>query len=114
MARKSIPDPLQRRVELERNLDAARALRIAEGYLDAGRVQEAVAFLKKAGARERLEALRDEAVGSGDAFLLREVALALGEPPGVATWNALAEAAAAAGKERYADEARRQAARLEA
>lgn len=114
MARKSIPDPLQRRVDLERKLDAARALRIAEGYLGAGRVQEAVAFLKKAGARERLEALRDEAVGAGDAFLLREVAGALGEPPTAEIWTALAEAAAAAGKERYAEEARRQAARLEA
>jgi hypothetical protein len=114
MARKSIPDPLQRRVDLERKLDTARALRIAEGYLDAGRVQEAVAFLRKAGARDRLESLRDEAVGAGDVFLLREVAAALEEAPTAATWHALAEAAAAAGKERYAEEARRQAARLEA
>lgn len=113
MARGSIPDPLKRRHELERQLDPARALRTAEAYLEAGRLQEAVAFLRKAEARERLEALRGEAVAAGDVFLLREVSAALGESPDAALWRAVAEAAAAAGKERYAEEASRQAERLE-
>jgi hypothetical protein len=113
MARKSIPDPLHRRVELERNLDPSRAEGIAEAYLEAGRAQEAVAFLAKAGAGARLAELRGEAIRQGDLFLLREVAGAQGEAPSAAEWHAAADAAAAAGKERYADEARRQAARLE-
>lgn len=113
MARGSIPDPLKRRHELERQLDPARALRTAQAYLDAGRLQEAVAFLRKAEARERLEAIREKAIAAGDVFLLREVSAALGGSPNAAHWRAAAQAAAAAGKERYAEEASRQAERLE-
>jgi hypothetical protein len=40
------------------------------------------------------------------------VATALGREPDPASWRALAEAAAGAGKDRYAAEARRQEARL--
>jgi hypothetical protein len=74
---------------------------------------EAVAFMMKAEARERLASLREQAVRDGDAFLFREVSAALGEEGDAGTWRALAEAARAAGKDRYAAEASRQAARLE-
>ena len=113
MAKKKLPDPLRRRHMVEQEMDAGRALQLAETYLEEGRVLEAVAFLVKAEARERLAALREQAVREGDAFLLREVSTALAEEFDAATWQALAEAARAAGKDRYAAEASRQAARLE-
>jgi hypothetical protein len=104
------PDPLKRRHLVEEALAAPKALAIAEAYLAAGRRFDALAFLAKAGARERLVALAREAVAEGDLFLVREIGALLGEEPGAETWNAVAEAAAAAGKERYAAEARRLAA----
>jgi len=104
-----IPDPLKRRHLLEDDLDPARALVIAEAYLAEGRLCEALEFLAKAGARERLEGLRDEAVALGDPFLLRAACAALGEDPGRARWTATAEAARSAGKEVQARDAERQA-----
>lgn len=108
MARRVIPDPLERRHLLEKKLDPAPAARVAEAYLATGRTVEALAFLKAAGAVDRLESLLTEAVASGDSFLLREVAKALGRPPTSDEWRALADAAATAGKLLYADQARRQ------
>ncbi len=113
MAKSKIPDPLARRHLLERELPPAQALRLAEAYLAEGRALEAVDFLRKAGALDRLAALRAEAVAAGDSFLLRIVTTALGEPADRETWRRLAEAAAAAGKELQAADARRQAARGE-
>lgn len=113
MARARIPDPLSRRHLVESDLDPAKAKALAEAYLAEERVIDALPFLAKAGDRERLEALRREAVEAGDPFLLRQVAEALGEPPDAAAWRELAERAAAAGKEVYATEARRNAAALE-
>jgi hypothetical protein len=110
MARSRTPDPLKRRHLVEEALAAPRALAIAEAYLAEDRVFDAVAFLHKAGAQDRLRALQAEAVTRGDLFLVREISALLGEPPGAATWQAVAEAAAAAGKERCASEARRLAA----
>jgi hypothetical protein len=114
MARSVLPDALARREWIEQPLDAARALRVAEAYLAEERTAEAVAFLKKAGATERLGALREEAIRSGDAFLLKEVCRALDEEATAAQWRQLRDAAAAAGKGSYAVEAQRQADRLEA
>jgi hypothetical protein len=96
--RSAIPDPLRRRILLEEPLEPARALAVAEAYLAEERVWEAVDFLRKADARERLHELRERAVASGDPFLLRQVSVALGEEPGRERWRALAEAARAAGK----------------
>jgi hypothetical protein len=112
LAKQAIPDPLERRHLVEGALEPARALKIAEAYVAGGRALEAVAFLAKAGARERIEALWQTALAEGDAFLLREVAAALGREPDAAAWRTLAENAAAAGKDRYAAEGRRQAERL--
>jgi len=112
VARSAIPDPLERRHLIERELEPARALAIAEAYLGEGRALEAVAFLAKANAASRLETLWQEAVRAGDPFLLREVAAALRREPDAASWSQLADAAAASEKDRYAAEARRQAERL--
>ena len=76
-----IPDPLKRRHLLEDKLDPAKAVAIADGYLEEGRTNEALAFLVKADAREQLEELRDRAVEDGDPFLLRHACEALGEEP---------------------------------
>jgi hypothetical protein len=111
MAKSKLPNALERRHVVERELGAAQALRIAEAYLEEGRALEAVDFLRKAGAVEKLAALRQEAVANGDAFLLRNLAGAARQPVSREEWAALAEAASAAGKQRYAEDARRQAQR---
>ena len=111
MAKREIPGPLARRHLIEKGLDAASALAIAEAYLADGRKVEALDFFAKAEAKERLAELRAEAIGEGDAFLLQAAARHLGEPAGREDWQRLSEAAEAAGKERYASTARRQAGR---
>jgi hypothetical protein len=107
-----IPDPLARRHELEKALDASRARAIGEAYLAEQREIEAVAFLQKAGARDALEKLCAAAIERGDAFLLREACAALGRDPERAAWERLASAADVQGREKYAAEARRQVERL--
>lgn len=107
-----IPDPISRRHELEKDLDPARCITLADAYIGEGRPVEAVAFLVKAEAHDRLRELRDAAVADGDAFLVREIATALEEEPAAEAWQAVAAAAEAAGKTLYAEEARRQVERL--
>ena len=111
MASTKLPDPIRRRHLLEGDLGQAEALALAEAYLVEDRAHESIAFFAKAGAREKLELLRDRAVEEGDAFLMREVQLALKEEPGAERWRRLGEAARAAGKELYAADADRQALR---
>jgi hypothetical protein len=113
MARSKIPGPLERRHLVEGKLGAVQAMRYAEAYLAEGRSVEAIDFLRHAEATDRLQDLRREAVASGDLFLLRASAAAMEAQPERDEWLALAEAAAAAGKDRYAAEARRQAERGE-
>ena len=113
MAKGRIPNPLARRHLVERELPASQAVAIADAYLAEDRATEAADFLALAGAEERLAELRSEAVSSGDAFLLRSVARLMGAPPERDEWRRLAEAAERAGKQRYAEEARRQAERGE-
>lgn len=113
MAKKTVlPDPLARRHELVRALEPARARDVAAGYLAEQRELEAIAFLEKANATSELEKLCHTAIERGDSFLLREACLALGREPELASWQALARAAEAQGRERYAAEARRQVERL--
>jgi hypothetical protein len=111
VARSKIPGPLERRQLIERELAPAHALKTAEAYLAEGRVLEAVEFLAKAGDEERLEAVRQQALEAGDVFLMRAVVTATGRAPDREEWLALAAAAEASGKQRYAADARRQAER---
>jgi hypothetical protein len=113
MAKSVVPNPLERRILLEKPLDGAHALRIAEAYLAGDRTVEALSFLRRAGAEERLSAILAEAIAAGDAFLVRETCSALGRSPTRTEWQAVAEAASAAGKLRYAEQARRQQGRGE-
>ncbi len=106
MAKTKLPDPLMRRHLIERELAPAQAIKYAEAYLEEGRGIEAVDFFAKAEAVEPLEELRREAVRSGDVFLLRAIAAAIGVFPDRDEWHEVARGADAAGKERYATEAR--------
>ncbi|MBW2272193.1 MAG: hypothetical protein JRG96_02900 [Deltaproteobacteria bacterium] len=112
MAQSKIPNPLARRHLIEKEFDAASALAVAEAYLADARKVEALDFLAKAGATDRLTALQEEAVAEGDAFLFQAVARHLDEAPPAEGWHRLADAADAAGKELYAATARRQAGRV--
>ncbi len=106
-----LPGSIERRHLIERELSNAQALRYAEAYLAEGLEVDAVAFLVKAEATDQIDALRGRSIETGDAFLLRVVASETGIPPKPEEWKALAEAAAHAGKERYAAEALQQAER---
>jgi hypothetical protein len=113
MAKSAIPDPLERRHLVERELAPAQALAIAEAYLAEERVWEAIVFFGKAGATDRLAALRDAAVATGDTFLIRELTRALRDEVPAARWREVVAAAEGAGKDRYAAQARRLADRAE-
>ena len=109
MAKSVIPDPLKRRHLVEQDLESSQSQEIADAYLQEGRALEAVEFLAKCDSEEPLQALAEEAVATGDAFLLKQVAAALKRDFEASTWLSLAEAAEAAGKLQYAETARRQA-----
>ncbi len=113
MAKSKIPSPLERRHVVEKDLNVKNAMEIADAYIADGRSFEAIDFLSKVEATDRLNELRDLAIESGDAFLFQAIVRAGGEEPDKEAWSRLAEAADAAGKERYADVARRQLGRLE-
>ena len=113
MAKSKIPNPLARRHQIQGDLSNAQATQTALAYLEAGRAVEAVDYLRKAGDAERLGAVRTQAIESGDVFLLRSVATAMEAPIERDEWRRTAEAAAAAGKDEYATESRRQAEREE-
>lgn len=109
MPKSVIPDPLRRRHLIEQELGQAQCLALAEAYLAEDRVVEALVFLVKADAQDRLDALVDRAVSEGDAFALKQLADAMSRDPGAHRWLEAAEAAEAAGKLRYAEMARRHA-----
>lgn len=114
MAKAIIPDPLTRRLLVEKELDAMAASKIAEAYLEEGRKLEAIDFLAKANDSEGLRSIADDAIAQGDPFLLQSVMQLIGDDPDRETWQRCADAAEAAGKSRYAATARRNAARSEA
>lgn len=107
MARSRLPDPLDRRHVLARGLAPEKAGRIADAYLEEGRRVEALDFLAKAEASEKLAELRRAAVAEGDLFLLRAAARVGGEPVSAEEYRQVAAAARAAGKLRYAQDAER-------
>jgi hypothetical protein len=108
LAKAKIPGPIERRHLVEKELPAAQARVIAEAYLAEERRIEAIDFLKIAAAGERLAELRELAIAEGDAFLLRAVAGAQGQPPSREDWQKLEAAAIASGRDRYSQAARRQ------
>jgi hypothetical protein len=108
LAKAKIPDPIERRHLVEKDLPPAQARAIAEAYLAEDRCLEAIDFLKIAAAGDRLVELRQRSIAEGDAFLLRAVAGAQDLPPTRDDWQKLEAAAAAHGRDRYAVTARRQ------
>jgi hypothetical protein len=111
VAKSRIPNALDRRHLVERELAPAQAQRIADAYLAEGRTIEALDFLRVAGAAEKLAELRRDAIAAGDTFLFRSIAGNAGVAPTREEWAALADAAAASGRRLYAEQSRRQAAR---
>jgi hypothetical protein len=108
MAKSAVPGALERRHLIESETGEAQALKIAEAYLAADRLEEALIFLEKAGATERLTELRAGAVAAGDVFLLRSAARSMGESPSREEWLRVETIAATAGRELYAADAHRQ------
>jgi len=108
MAKSAVPGVLERRHLIESETVEAKALEIAEAYLAEERLEEALVFLQKAGATERLTELRAGAVTAGDVFMLRGAARAMGESPNREEWTCVERSATAAGRELYAEDARRQ------
>jgi hypothetical protein len=108
VAKAKIPDPLERRHLVEKELAPDQARAIADAYLAEERWIEAIDFLKLAGAGDGLAELRKRALSQGDAFLLRAVAAAQGRPVTREDWQKLGASATEHGLERYAVEARRQ------
>ncbi|MCC6640984.1 MAG: hypothetical protein IT386_07455 [Deltaproteobacteria bacterium] len=111
MAKAKLPNALERRHVIERDLAPAQALRLAEAYLGEKRVVEALVFLHKARAEDRLREIGEGAVRDGDVFLMRQVATLLGTSIAADAWRAAAAAAEECGKARYAADAARQASR---
>ena len=111
MAKADIPNPLERRHLVERELSNDQAEAIADAYLAEERTEEAVVVLAKAGAQDRLRALWSDAAADGNVFLLREIARLLDTEPSPALWERVAEAARTSGKHAYAEAALRQAPR---
>ena len=108
MAKSKIPNAIERRHLIERDLSESAAMRYADAYLQVGRDQDAIEFLVKAEATDALEEMRARAIESGDVFLLRAISRATGVAVAREEWQAVARAASAAGKERFAVEANRQ------
>lgn len=113
MAKAAIPNPLERRHLIERDAAPEQSRKLAELYLAEGRDWEAIAFLAKAGDRERLAALRETAASAGDTFLVREVTRVLRDEVPAQTWRRVAQIATERGKERFAAQATRLAERSE-
>jgi len=109
MAKSIIPNPLERRLLIEKELSAEQALAIAEAYNDAGRFAESVVFLGKAGADDRLTEMAEQAVSEGDGFLLSEISRVRQWEPEPELWSRLEESARRLGKLLYAETAHRQA-----
>jgi len=108
MAKSAVPGVLERRHLIVSETSDAQALEIAEAYLAEDRQEEALVFLEKAGAKERLAELRASAAAAGDVFLLRSAARAMGEAPSRDEWSRVEATAAAAGRELYVADAQRQ------
>ena len=113
MAKSRIPDALTRRLLIEKEMDADGSTAIAEAYLEEGRTHEALDFLVKADAQERIDQLLEQAVESGDTFTVQVISRATSREPDAECWERVARAAEAAGKERYAATAWRQIGRGE-
>jgi hypothetical protein len=111
LAKMKLPDPLSRRHLLDGGLESAKALSLAQAYLDVDREVEAVDFLAAADpgsnseARALLQQLQTVALERGDVFLMRVASTALDEEPSAETWRALAEAASSAGRPQDAESA---------
>lgn len=100
---------MTRRQLIEKELEPARCLDVADAYLEEGRTTEAIVFLQKAGADDRLAELAEQAVAEGDTFLLKSIVDATQQDVAAERWRALSQAAERSGRDRYAQTALRYA-----
>lgn len=113
VAKSRIPDALTRRHLIEKEMDAGGAMAIADAYLEDGRTHEALDFLVKVDAQEQIDQLFEQAVESGDTFMVQVISRVTEREFDAECWERVARAAEAAGKERYAATAWRQIGRGE-
>jgi hypothetical protein len=90
-----LPNPLEKRDLLYSRVKNERVdyITIGDAFLEKGRLSEAAEFYFRGEAREKLLAVRDRAIRSGDAPLLIAVAVLLGDGVETKDWAALASAA---------------------
>jgi len=108
-------DPLKRRLVLY-GKDTARETLIYYGdlYLQEGRLNDAVEFYGRAGHREGLLRIKEWALQNGDAFLLEQVEVFLGEEIPEGVWVELGKKAKELGKYAFAQKAFARARDMEA
>lgn len=82
---------------------------VANAYLEAGRMLDALEFFAKAGDTAGIDRVEAHAAEAGDAFLLRQVARLGKRAIATDRWTACAKAAEAADKTVFAIEAYREA-----
>lgn len=75
---------------------------MAEQFVEAGHLSDAVEFYSKAGANERIEALLDEAIARGDTFLCEQISSATDRTLTEDQWAGVGKQAMDSGKYGYA------------
>jgi hypothetical protein len=102
-----LPDPLNRREILYGpDTGTEKLVEYARAYEEAGKVDEALQFYTQAGDRDGLARVKNRAIDSGDAFLLKAVARALPDLVDEGDWKSLIASAEKLGKQLYAEQAR--------
>ena len=92
----------KRKVLYESEVSSDRLQALAEQFVQAGQLSDAVECYRKAGAVEQLEALVDEAVAQGDTFLCEQIASAIGRTLAEEQWAGVGKQAMEKGKYGYA------------
>jgi len=92
----------KRKILYDSEISSDRLRALAELFAEAGHLSDAVEVYKKAGGSEHLEALLDEAVKEGDAFLCEQISSALGRSLAEEQWAEVGRQAMEKGKFSYA------------
>ena len=106
--RGGIPDAIPRREMLyEEDVPVGQKAQIAEEYVKAGRIEDALEFFGYAGHREGLECMKAKAMKAGSSYMLGRVADFIPEMVVPEDWEKLAQTAERAGRSADAERARR-------
>lgn len=100
-----IPDCLSKRDLLYGDtLDEASLIDFGDLYLHKGMLHDALSFFERAGNRERIKKIREDALKGGDLSILARVHEMDGFKLDSPDWEGAAENALGAGRKRYAAE----------